>query len=172
MWGEPETPSTTSVLSTASKSRSAKFGPTILRSCSACCRFTRNSPAAAVPVIPIPATINSSCPVETRTTKTTSTGDYTFTLRAGQYILGQPLNSRNGALLSGCALSVSCIPRSLIRRRAKTLCRAALRSKLSIDKSHSSTRPWRRAHWLCWRGSSAIESWTITEPFSTPKPGV
>ena len=59
---------------------------------------------------------------------------------------------------SGCARSVSCIPRSLTRRPVKTPCRAVLPSKPSIGKSPSSTRPWHRAHWPCWRGSSAMES--------------
>ena len=46
----------------------------------------------------------------------------------------------------------------------KTLCRVVLRSKLSIDKSRSSTRLLPRAHSLCWRGSSALQCSGIRNP--------
>jgi len=71
-----------------------------------------------------------------------------------------------------CARSASCIPRSSMLRRGRTLCRVALPSKLSIVRSRSSTRRSPQVLSLCWRGSFVMESSTIMEHFSTPKPDV
>jgi PRTRC genetic system ThiF family protein len=74
---------------------------------------------------------------------------------SGQYVLGQPLNGRNRRKAERLRTVSELYPEVIDAESGEDPLPSCSAVEALDRQSHSSTKPWPRAHWRCWRNCSA-----------------